>query len=83
MKQKKKNKSYKTRNLPPGTISYRGKKALSTTHIDIINYNQELHTVMESKNVEDGFNFKDKDTVTWINVNGLNNIDDIDKLGNH
>ena len=27
--------------------------------------------------------YNDKDTVTWINVNGLNNITDIEKIGKH
>ncbi|MCK7590997.1 magnesium/cobalt transporter CorA [Subsaxibacter sp. CAU 1640] len=83
MKQKKKNKSYKVRNLSPGTMSYRGEKSSSITDVDIINYSPTLYKVINSKSVEDAFNFKQKDTVTWININGLNNLSEIEKLGNH
>ncbi len=81
MKKKKKQKSYKTKNLPPGTISYRGKKTSTVTHVDIINYNSTVYNILESQSVEDAFNFKDKDTITWININGLSNIEEIEKLG--
>lgn len=83
MKQKRKKKSYQVRNLPPGTMSYRGKKESSVTHIDLINYSSTIHNVTKSQKVEDAFDFKEKDTVTWINVNGLNNIADIEKIGQH
>lgn len=81
MKQKKKRKSYKVKNLSPGTMMYRGKKALVETHVDIINYSPTVYNVLNSKSVEDAFDFKVEDTVTWININGLNNIEDIEKLG--
>lgn len=83
MKLKKKNKSYKTKNLPPGTMSYRGTKSSIDTHVEIINYSPTLHNVIKSKSVENAFNFKEKSTVTWININGLNNLDNIAKLGEH
>lgn len=83
MKVKKKKKSYKAQNLPPGTISYRGKKQSAYTAIDIINYNKDAYKKLESKNVEDAFNFKGTDHITWININGLNNVDEIEKLGAH
>lgn len=83
MKQKGKKKSYNVRNLPPGTMSYRGKKESNVTHIDLINYNSTIYKVINSQNVNDGFNFKEKETVTWININGLNNITDIEKIGKH
>lgn len=83
MKQKRKHGSYKTKNHSPGTMRYRGKKTISETHIDIINYNSNQYKTIESKNIEDAFNFKEKDTVTWININGLNNLEDIEKVGKH
>ncbi len=83
MKQKRKKKSYKVRNLPPGTMSYRGKKESNVTHIELINYSPSDFNIINSQNVEDGFNFKDKESITWININGLNNIADIEKIGLH
>ena len=64
-------------------MSYRGKKESTFTHVEIINYNSEIYKVIDSKNIEDAFHFKEKDTVTWINVNGLNDIENIEILGKH
>ncbi len=83
MKAKKKKKSYKVKNLGPGTMTYTGKKEGVITHLDIINYSPTEYNVIASKNVEDAFNFKTNGTVTWININGLNNLKDIEKVGQH
>lgn len=83
MKLKKQKKSYKVRNVSPGTMSYRGKKQVESTSVEILNYTKETCNSFQSKNVEDAFNFKGNNQVTWINVNGLNNIEEIEKLGVH
>jgi magnesium transporter len=83
MKVKNKKRSYKASNLPPGTMAYRGKKTSLKTVIDILNYSPQTFTKIDCNNVEDGFNFKGNDHVTWININGLNNLNDIEKLGSH
>ncbi|MGC1632021.1 MAG: magnesium/cobalt transporter CorA [Gelidibacter sp.] len=83
MKSKQKKKTYKTVNRSPGTVYYRGKKQSAVTIIDIINYNKEAYTTIETHKVEEAFNFKGTQQVTWINVNGLNNTSEIEKLGNH
>ena len=83
MKLKKQKKSYKVRNVSPGTMSYRGKKQVESTSVEILNYTKETCNSFQSKNVEDAFNFKGNNQVTWINVNGLNNIEEIEKLGEH
>jgi magnesium transporter len=78
---KKKQKSYKIKNLSPGTMAYTGKKESVTTHVDIINFSPNIYEVTHSKNIEDAFGYKNIETVTWINVNGLNNITDIERIG--
>ncbi|SDS35837.1 magnesium transporter [Formosa sp. Hel1_31_208] len=80
---KKNKKSYKAHNLPPGTMAYRGKKQTAITDIEIINYSKDHYKSFNSKQVEDAFDFKGTDHVTWININGLNNISDIETLGLH
>ena len=83
MKPKKKRKSYKTVNRSPGTVHYQGKKQSTVTSIDITNYNKETYNKIETQIVEDAFHFKGNDQVTWINVDGLNNTSEIEKLGNY
>ncbi|WP_299336593.1 magnesium/cobalt transporter CorA [uncultured Psychroserpens sp.] len=80
---KKKKKSYKASNLPPGTMAYRGKKQTLVTDIEIVNYNKDHYKIFNSNRVEDAFDFKGTDHVTWININGLNNIKDIETVGLH
>ncbi|MBR9913804.1 MAG: magnesium/cobalt transporter CorA [Algicola sp.] len=83
MKLHKKKKSYRASNLPPGTMAYKGKKQTVTTNIEIVNYSKDHYKMFHSNNVEDAFNFKGNDHVTWININGLNNLEDIETVGLH
>ncbi|MGS2726204.1 magnesium/cobalt transporter CorA [Psychroserpens sp. BH13MA-6] len=83
MKLHRKKKSYRASNLPPGTMAYKGKKQTVTTNIEIVNYSKDQYKMFHSNNVEDAFNFKGNDHVTWININGLNNLEDIEKVGLH
>jgi magnesium transporter len=79
----KKKKSYKTSNLPPGTVTYKGEKQSTITNIEIVNYSKDEFTSLNSSAIEDAFNFEGNDQVTWININGLNNVRDIETLGLH
>ncbi|WP_299228187.1 magnesium/cobalt transporter CorA [uncultured Psychroserpens sp.] len=83
MTSKKKKRAYKVSNLPPGTMAYRGKKSTLETVIDIINYSSDTYTKIDCNDVEEGFGLEGNNQVTWINVNGLNNLKDIQKLGSH
>jgi len=80
MKVKKRN---KVKNLPPGTLDYKGVKNATHTALEVINYNADTYKIFETKATEDGFNFMANNHVTWINVNGLNNVSEIEKLGAH
>ncbi|WP_452230212.1 MULTISPECIES: magnesium/cobalt transporter CorA [unclassified Lacinutrix] len=79
----KRKKTYKTINSVPGTVAYVGSKQSLETKIDIVNYNKEVCNFKISNNVEDAFHFKGQEHVTWININGLNNTAEIEKLGQH
>ncbi|MDX1470196.1 MAG: magnesium/cobalt transporter CorA [Flavobacteriaceae bacterium] len=83
LRKRKSAKVYKVHNPPPGSIIYQGKRASVSTSIEIFNYHSEGAEKKESDKVEDAFNYKDKNTVTWINVNGLSDTDKIEKLGTH
>ena len=70
-------------NLPPGTMAYTGENQFITTDVEVDNYSKVDFTNLNTSSVEDAFNFKDNDHVTWININGLNNVIDIETLGLH
>jgi magnesium transporter len=73
----------KAKNLSPGTVSYIGKKTITKTQLDIIDYSKEHFDRFETHTIEDAFKFEESSHITWINVNGLSNTDDIVMLGNH
>src|SRR5690606_23940405 len=78
---KKKKKSYKTINRPPGTIYYRGKKQFDSTKLDIISYNKETAQNFKSEDPEDTLHYRENVKVNWININGLNNASHLERLG--
>lgn len=51
--------------------------------ITIIDYNEGQFQEKEVKNVEECFPFKDKPTVTWINIDSINDISIIEQIGRH
>ncbi len=73
----------RAKNLSPGTVRYTGKKAITATKLDIIDYSIEYYERFETNNIEDAFKYEDSEHIQWINVNGLSNADDIVTLGNH
>jgi len=73
--------SLKKRGLPPGSLVHVGEKKTEKVRISIIDYSTGRFEEKEVRNVEECFPFKRKPTVTWINVDGLHEVDIIEKLG--
>ncbi|MDN3723474.1 magnesium/cobalt transporter CorA [Aequorivita sp. SDUM287046] len=73
----------RARNFSPGTVTYTGKKITTVTTLDIIDYSKEHFHRFETNNIHEAFNYEDSTNITWINVNGLSNTQDIVTLGNH
>jgi len=62
---------------------YVGEKKIDRVRIRIIDYDEAQFQEKEAKTVEECFPFKDKPTVTWINIDGVHQVDIIEKIGNH
>lgn len=69
--------------LPPGTLIYTGEKKVEKPRISFIDYDETQFQEKEVKKIEECFPFKDTPTVTWINIDGVHDIDIIEKLGKH
>ena len=69
--------------LPPGTLVHVGERRAEKAKITILDYDEKNFEERVAKRVEDCFPFKDKPTVTWINIDGLHDIKIIEKLGKH
>ncbi|AEH02021.1 magnesium/cobalt transporter CorA [Lacinutrix sp. 5H-3-7-4] len=83
-KSKKRTQNYKKQvGQVPGALVYTGKKETQKLFIETFDYNIDSIIEKELVNIEEAFKFKSSNTVTWINLNGLNHIDEIEKLGQH
>ncbi len=67
--------------LPPGRLVYIGKKTSASVRITVIDYDADNFNEREIKDLKDCFAFKDTETVTWINIDGIHHTDVIDKIG--
>ena len=66
--------------LPPGTPVYVGDREDEEVKITILDYDESQIQEMEVKDVEECFPFKETSTVTWINVDGIHKIENIEKF---
>ena len=67
--------------LPPGTLVHVGEKKVDKTRIRVIDYDENNIEEREFHSIEDCFAYKDKPSVTWINIDGLHEVDVIEKIG--
>lgn len=75
---KKKNKAI---GAAPGTLVHVGEHYQDNSNITVIEYNENYFNEMEVNSVEDCFNETKEDTVKWINVDGINDVPIIEKIG--
>tara|TARA_R110002033_G_scaffold167159_1_gene206155 strand:- start:1629 stop:2696 length:1068 start_codon:yes stop_codon:yes gene_type:complete len=76
-------KHHKKLGKAPGSVIYTGDKSTKKLFIDIFDYNLEKCIEKELDTVEETFDYKHSNSITWINLNGLNHVAEIEKLGNH
>ncbi|HUS74417.1 MAG TPA: magnesium/cobalt transporter CorA [Methanothrix sp.] len=67
--------------LPDPLQPFAGEKLLEKPKITIIDYDELHYHEAEVKDVQECFRFKDKSSVTWINIDGLHQMDVLEKLG--
>ena len=65
----------------PGTLVYTGKKSEKQLHIESFDYTKGSLNESVLTNIEDAVSFKLTDSVTWINIDGLNSIKEIENIG--
>ena len=76
-------KTSKKMGLPPGTLVFVGEKKVERVRISYIDYDEAKVEEKEVEDIVQCFPFKDTPTVTWINIDGLHQVDIIEKLGKH
>jgi len=67
--------------LVPGTLVHIGERKVEKVRIRIIDYDETQLEEKEVKQVEECFPFKDKPTISWINIDGLHDVEVVEKIG--
>ena len=67
----------------PGTIEFVGEQKVEHVEIKLIDYNAVDLVERAVEDFHECFGYRDTETVSWINVNGLHDNDLIRELGSH
>jgi magnesium transporter len=67
--------------LPPGTLVHIGERKTESVRITYIDYDEQHFEEKQVSNIEECFPFKATPTVTWINIDGIHEVEIIEKLG--
>ncbi len=67
--------------LPPGTLLHIGRERAGKAKITILDYDEAGYREGETDSVEECFPFKDRPTVTWINIDGVHSGELLEKMG--
>jgi magnesium transporter len=67
--------------LPPGSLVHIGEKKGDKAKASILDYDEAHAQEKEVENIEECFIFKDQPTVTWIDVDRIDHVETIEKLG--
>ncbi len=82
MRQFIKKRSHKS-GLPPGTLVHVGTEKVEKTKMTVIDYDPGTWEEKQLKTIEECFPCRDTQTVTWINLDGVHQVDIIEKIGKH
>jgi len=69
--------------LAPGTAVYLGEPSEEPIRITLLDYDGDRVHEETLENVEDAFAYRDSVSVSWINVDGLHEVDPIERIAGH
>ncbi|KPK45322.1 MAG: magnesium transporter [Phycisphaerae bacterium SG8_4] len=67
--------------LPPGTLVHVGDRKVESVRVTYLDYDENNVEAKQVSTIEECFPFKATPTVTWINIDGLHDIEMMEKLG--
>lgn len=67
----------------PGSLVYVGEQRVEKDIIDLIDYGPDHLDEKKVSKAEVCFPFRDKQSVTWINIDGLHNVGLLERIGKH
>ncbi len=69
--------------IPPGTPIFVGRRKLDKVKIQLIDYDENQLFEKVLNDIEEAIPFKNKPTVTWLNISGLHEINILESLEKH
>ena len=81
MKMKLVRKHLKRVGLPPGALIHIGDRKIEHPRISLFDYSADRWEEKTLDHVEESFPFKETPSITWVNVDGIHQIELLEKLG--
>lgn len=69
--------------LPPGSLMHIGRVYRENSNVSVFNYNEDIYKERAAATLEECLAFHHSKAVTWINIDGITDLDLINQLGNH
>jgi magnesium transporter len=69
--------------LPPGTLLHIGERKTEETRIRLIKYSSDHFEERDISAIEEAFELSDPASVTWVNIDGIHQVDIIERIGTH
>ena len=69
--------------MSPGSLVHVGEQKIDKARISVMNYDQDRLEEKELKRIEESYAYKNTPPVTWINIDGLHDVELIEKVGTH
>jgi magnesium transporter len=67
--------------LSPGTLVHVGQKKTEKPAISLVDYSRDSYETLSDISIDEAVQYKETDTVSWINLSGIHEIDLIETLG--
>ena len=67
--------------LPPGTLVFVGSQMMEKSELRIMEYDEETLLEKEIGNLNELTNSKNSEILTWLNIDGVHEVDVIEKVG--
>ncbi len=68
---------------PPGTLIHVGERKADSTQIRLIDYDENRVHETTLEKIAPALNFRDRASVTWLNIDGIHDIRIIEEIGRH
>ena len=67
----------------PGTLVHIGERKTEKPRITVLDYDEVQLNEKQLERIEEAFPFKDSPTTTWLNIDGIHDVEMIEKIGAH